>query len=243
MKKRIPLTLTLFSLLLAAQVLLSFGTPLMWLLQLYVHEVLAFILLRILEAAGLLILLATLGAAFAYVARGRRGGAVLLLLSGTGAHLLGTVLSLIWQALFFRQAISATTLGLLLSAVVETSLLPPIIAFFLSLTIFLKKAANDEPRGFRDTKSPAIRAAILSSALFFVIRLFSYILTVADFIKESFGFIFIDTGEKLTLILDAIPVIAVPLIGYFLLLTARRRTLALLDAVCCEPQENAKKPL
>ena len=111
------------------------------------------------------------------------------------------------------------------------------------MTIFLKKAGNDEPRGFRDTKSPAIRAAILSSALFFVIRLFSYILTVADFIKESFGFIFIDTGEKLSLILDAIPVIAVPLIGYFLLLTARRRTLALLDAACCEPQENAKKPL
>ena len=226
MKKRISPTLAVLLLLFAAQAVLSFGLPLVWLLQLRVHEVVGFAVLRIVESAGLLLLSATIGAAFAAVATGRFGRAVLLLLSATGAHLFGTLLGLIWQALFFRQAITASSLGLLLGSIVDSALLPLFVSFLLAYAVFLRKAPHDEPKSHRDTAASPVRAAILASSLLFAYRLLGYILTVAEFVKTSFGFLFIDTGEKIALLLDLIPVFGVSAAGYFLILWARKRMLA-----------------
>lgn len=227
MKKRIPLLLLSAGILFLAQLLLSFGTPLAWLLSVEVHEVIAFLVLRLFEAAGLLLLLATLGAAFGAVREGKLGHSVLLLMLAVGAHFFGTVLALLWQAIFFRQTITSEALALLLGGVVDSSILPLFVSFLLGYGIFLKKAPTDEPRDFRDTAASPVKAAILASSLIFGYRFLGQVIYAVDFVKDSFGFTFMKTTEKLTLLLDFIPVFAVSAAGYFLMLWARRAYLGL----------------
>ncbi len=222
MKRKIPLLLLSALVLLAAQLLLSFGTPLAWLLSVKVHEVIGFLVLRLFESAGLLLLLATLGAAFGAVREGKLRHSVLLLTVAVGAHFFGTVLALLWQAIFFRQAISGEALALLLGNVLDSSVLPLFVSFLLGYGIFLKKAPTDEPRDFRDTAASPVKAAILASSLIFGYRFLGQVIYAVDFVKDSFGFTFMKTAEKLTLFLDFIPVFAVSAAGYFLLLWARR---------------------
>lgn len=227
MKKRIPLLLFSALILIAAQLILSFGTPLAWLLGAEVHEVVGFIVLRIFESAGLLLLLATLGAAFAAVALRRLRHAILLLTVAVGAHFLGTLLALLWQALFFSQGISEEKLALLLGNVMDSSVLPLFVSFLLAYGIFLKKSPTEEPRDYRDTTASPVRAAILASSLIFGYRLLGQVLYAIQFVKDSFGLLFIKPAEKATLFLDFLPVIAVSAGGYFLMLWARRAYLAL----------------
>lgn len=222
MKRKTPLLLLSAGILFLAQLLLSFGTPLAWLLGIKVHEVVGFLVLRLFESAGLLLLLATLGAAFGAVREGRLGHSVLLLTVAVGAHFFGTLLALLWQAVFFRQAIAGEALALLLGNVLDSSVLPLFLSFLLSYGIFLKKAPTDEPRDFRDTAASPVKAAILASSLIFGYRFLGQVIYAVDFVKDSFGFTFMKTAEKLTLFLDFIPVFAVSAAGYFLLLWARR---------------------
>ncbi len=226
-KKKIPPLLLAALLLLAAQIILSFGTPLVWLLGVTVHEVVGFIVLRIFESAGLLLLLMTLGAAFGAAASRKLAHALLLLTVAIGAHFFGTLLALLWQAIFFRQTITGGELALLLGNVLDSSVLPLFVSFLFCYNIFLKNAPNDEPRDFRDTASSPVKAAILASSLIFGYRFLGQVIYAVDFVKDSFGFTFIKPSEKLTVFLDFIPVFAVSAAGYFLLLWARRAYLRL----------------
>lgn len=236
--KRLPLTL-LFSLcLLGGEILLSFGTPLVWLITAKGSSVLATVLLRLFEAARLLLLFLTLGAAFGSVKEERARRGVLWLLLAFLAHFLGVILSLVWQALFFGQAIAEATLAAVLTSVLLSAALPFLALFLLSYFIFLKKAPGDEPKDFRDLKAAPIRATLLSAGLFLLYRLLDQILYAVSYVEERFGLLFMETEEKLALFLDFIPVLAVPAGGYFLTLLGRRWYLRLSS----RGEENKKTP-
>ena len=235
MKKAFPLSLLIFAFLCGIEAVLSLGTPLVWLLSTEVGEVLAYAVLVLLESAELLLLLTVLGAAFAALTRGGMKAAILLLAEAVGAYLFGTLLSLVWQALFFAQPISEYELSLILGSAFDNALLPLFLAFFLAYGFILKKAPSGEPRSMRDTSSAPVQAAILASSVIFALRFIGQLITAIQFLKESFGFQFLKTGEKLMLFLDFIPVFAVSAGGYFLMLLARRLYLRLLDAKRKQP--------
>lgn len=220
--KKLPLTLLFLLCLLGAETVLSFSTPLVWLVSVAVHEVPATVLLRIFQAAGVLILFLTLGAAFGSVREGRTRRGVLWLFLAFLAHFCSVILSLVWQALFFGQAISEATLAAVLTSVLLSAVLPFLIFFLLSYLIFLKKAPHGEPKNYRDLASSPARAALLSAGLHLLYRLIDHILYVVSYVEERFGFLFMETGEKLALFLDFIPVLAVPVGGYFLTILGRR---------------------
>ncbi len=221
MKKRMPLPLLTVLALLGAEALLSFGTPLVWLLSISAGEVLGYVVLVIFESAGLLLLLSVLGAAFGALAGGMR--TPLLLLSGAvGAHLVGMILSLVWQALFFRQTISERELLLLLGSSLDNAILPLFASFLITYAYILKKAPACEVRSMRDRSTAPVRAAILSSSLIFAYRFIGQLISAIRFVNESFGFLFLKPGEKAMLFLDFIPVLAVSAGGYFLMLLAWR---------------------
>ena len=74
---------------------------------------------------------------------------------------------------------------------------------------------------FRVERRLSRMARILASGIFFAYRLIGQISTTAEFINQALGFEFLKPAEKLLIILDYVPVIAVSVIGYFLLLRAR----------------------
>lgn len=230
MKKPFPLSLLFLLCLLGAETVLSFGTPLVWLVSIKVHEAVATVLLRIFQAVGILLLFLVLGAAFGCVTEGRTRRGVLWLVLAFLAHFLGVILSLVWQALFFGQAISEVTLAAVLSSVLLSAVLPFLLLFLLSYFVFLKKAPSDEPMGYRDLTASPIRAALLSAGLYLLYRFLDHLFYVIDYVEASFGFLFMETEEKVALFLDFIPVFAVPLAGYFVLLLGRRLYLHL--SVC-----------
>ncbi len=221
MKKRFPLSLLTLIVLLGAEVVLSLGAPLAYLLSTEVSEVLGFVLLRIFESARLLLLLMMLGAAFGAVSAGGVKISLFLLAGAAVTHLAGEILILVWQALFFRIAISELNLALTLAAAFDDALLPLVVSFLFSYFIFLKKDPKGEPRGMGDTHAAPVKAAILASSLLFTYRFARQVIYAVQFADEAFGFIFLKPGEQAALILDFVPVLAVSAGGYFLMLLAR----------------------
>ena len=236
--KKLPLPLLFALCLLGGEILLSFGTPLVWLITAAGSSVLGTVLLRLFEAARLLLLFLTLGAAFGTVKEGRTRRGVLWLLLALLIHFFGTVLSLVWQALFFGQAIAEATLAAVLTSVLLSSALPFLAIFLLSYLLFLKKAPHDEPKGLYDLEAAPVRASLLSAGLLLLYHLLDQILYAVSYIEERFGLLFMETGEKLALFLDFIPVLAVPVGGYFLALLGRRGYLLLSS----RGEENKKTP-
>ena len=222
MKKSLPFALLIFLLLLGAQTILSFGTPLAWLIGISIHEILAYAVLLLFETAGLLILLMILGAAFGAVHEGSFGRATVLLVSAVGAHFFGMILSLFWMALFFRQGITGETLALLLGGVLDSSVIPLFAVFFISYFVYLRKAPHEEPQSYRDTASSPVKSAILSTVILFAYRLLGQILEAVEFVQENGALFFLNFQEKLFMVLDFIPVFAVSIGGYYLMLLARR---------------------
>ena len=219
--------LIVFLALMLLQIPLSFGSSLSLLCTAAIHETVGYIVLLIFESCGLLLLLCTLGASFGAVYEKRAGRGLAILLSASVAHLFGTLLSLIWLALFFGQAITAETLALLLGSGLDSALFPLLITFFLSYAVYLKKGA-DIPKGPRDKASLTLRAVILSSSLLFAYRLLGQILYAIEFVNAQFGFSFLNPAEKLVLVLDFIPVFLVSLGGYYLMLWTYRLYLRIL---------------
>ncbi len=231
MKKTVP-TGSVASLLLwfllavsGAELILSLGTPLAYLIATAVHEVPAFVVLRLFESAGLLLLLMTLGVAFGAVKLGHPWHGMLYLAEASLAHFFGSLMVLVWQALLFRQPVTAKEFALLLGNILDSLILPLFAAYGLALWLFLSKAPADEPRSLRDLSSSPVRAAVLASSLLFAYRLYGQLLTTNAFLKESFGFAFLKTSEIIILFLDYGFVFGVSAGGYFLLLLARRRYL------------------
>lgn len=220
MKKHIPPTLLLFLALLLAQVVLSFGTTLA-ILAMAVNEIFGFLVLRLFQMAGFLLLLFTLGAAVGALQNGRRAQAYLFLLVAVVAHLIGAILGLLWQAVFFYQAISDTELSLLLGSIMDSSILPLFISLILAHAIFLREPMQDTPKGRCDRTSSTVRAAMLISSLIFAYRLIGQIVESVQFVNDALGFTFLKPAEKAMLILDYIPVLLASFLGYFLLLYAR----------------------
>ena len=221
--------LIVFLALLLLQIPLSFGSTLSLLCTAAIHETAGYIVLLIFESCGLLLLFCALGASFGAVYEKRAGRGAGIILLSVLAHLLGTVLSLIWLALFFGQAITDETLALLLGSILDSALLPLLICFFLSYFIYLQKGA-DIPKSPRDTASVTLRAIILASSLLFAYRLLGQILYAIEFVNAQFGFSFLNPAEKLVLMLDFIPVFGVSLGGYYLMLWAYRLYLRILKA-------------
>ena len=218
--KRLPLSLRLFLILLGAQLVLSFGTPLA--VYLYtLNEIIGFIALRIFQAAGLLLLLATLGCALGASVSTRKAPPYILMLYASAAHLFGAVAGLIWQALFLRIAASAEELALLFGSLLDSAVIPLFLTYILVYFLFLSKGKVDAPWSYRDFSSPVVRAALLASGIFFIYRLIGQIMTTVEFVEQALGFEFLKPDEKLLIILDYVPVIAVSVIGYFVLLRAR----------------------
>ena len=223
--KRIPPSVALFLILLGAPLLLSFGTPLA--VYLYtLNEVVGFIVLRVFQAAGLLLLLASLGCALGAAADGRRGQPYILMLYAALAHLFGSLMGLIWQALFLRIAVSAEELALLFGSLLDSAVIPLFLTYIIVYFVFLAKGKADAPWSYLDLSSPVVHSALLASGIFFVYRLIGQISTTVEFVKAALGFEFLKTEEKLLIILDYVPVIAVAILGYFLLLRARALYLA-----------------
>ena len=214
------LALTLF--LFGAYLLLSFGTPLS-VLAYSVSEWLGFAVLTVFQGFGFLLLMLALGAAFGAVAEGRGYLRPYLILSfAVLAYLVGAIAGLFWQALFFEIPVTAEELALMLGAMLDGAFLPLFIVFVLADRIFLAKGGA-EPSGPRDTAAPAVRGAILATVLLFAYRLIGQIAETVSFIDSAMGITFLKTGEKIAMVLDYIPVLALPALGYFLLLWARRR--------------------
>ena len=220
--KKLPLPLLFALCLLGTETVLSFSTPLVWLVNVAVHEVPATILLRLFQAVGVLIFFFTLGAAFGSVREGRTRRGILFLILTFLARFYGTILSLVWQGLFFAQAISEATLSAVLTSVLLSYATPFLILFLLSYFTFLKKAPLDEVKNYRDLSASPVRAALLSAGLYLLYRLVDHIFYFFAYVKERFGFLFMETGEKLALFLDFIPVLVVPIGGYFITLLGRR---------------------
>lgn len=216
MKTRLPKLLLFFLLFLLGEFLLSFGTSSAYAVLQGGHEVLGFLILTLFESLILLLLHLALGAALCAVTKGVRRGVYLLLLA-SAARFFGTQLTLLWRALFFGIAIDEASLAALLGSVLDGALLPLFVAYFLSL-LFLKDKTAPLPHSPRDTAAPLVQAAIAASSLIFVYRLVGQVVTAVGFVQESFGFVFLKTGEKVMLILDFIPVFAVSAMGYFLIL-------------------------
>lgn len=210
-----------------AELILSLGTSLAYLIATAVHEVPAFLVLRLFESAGLLLLLMTLGVAFGAVKLGHPWHGVLYLAEASLAHLFGSLMVLVWQALLFRQPVTAEKFALLLGNMLDSLILPLFVTYGLALWLFLSKAPADEPKSPRDLSSSPVRAAVLASSLLFAYRLYGQILTTQAFLEEeSFDFTFLETSEIISeiimLFLDYILVFAISAGGYFLLLLARR---------------------
>ncbi len=241
MKKSLPLSLLIWLLLLGAELLLSLGTPLVWLLSLHAGEVLGYAVLVLFESAGLLLLLMMLGAAFGAFSRSGVRASLLLLTEAVGAHSVGILLSLVWQALFFRQAISERSLALILGNLFDNALLPLFISFLIVYACILKGAPEGEPKNMRDTASAPVNAAILASSLIFGYRFIGQLISAIRFVNESFGFLFLKPGEKAMLFLDFIPIFAVSAGGYFLMLLARRLYLRFADVRSREGDAETKK--
>lgn len=231
-----PPTLLLFLVLLLAQTVLSFGTPLA-VLGMTVSEVLGFVILRLFQMAGFLLLLFTLGAAIGALQDGKRARAYLFLLSAVAAHFIGAILGLFWQAYFFRQSITASELSLLLGSIMDSSILPLFISLFLAHALYLKEPMKDTPKGYRDYASPTIRSALLVSLLIFAYRFIGQIVETVQFISDALGFTFLKPAERLMLFLDYIPILLGSFLGYFVLLLARRLYLRLTRAEKKEQKE------
>ena len=221
MKKHIPPTLLLFLALLLAQILLSFGTTLA-VYAMLISDVVGFLVLRLFQLAGFLLLLFTLGAAIGALQDGRRVRAYSFLTVAVIAHLIGAILGLIWQAVFFRQAISAVELSLLLGSIMDSSILPLFVSLIIAHAVHLREPMQDMPKGYRDFASPTVRSALLVSAVILAYRLIGQIIESVQFVRDALGFTFLRPAEKLMLFLDYIPVLLGSVLGYFILLYARR---------------------
>ena len=221
MKKHFPPTLLLFLALLLAQVLLSFGTSLA-VLSMLISDVLGFLVLRLFQMAGFLLLLFTLGASIGALQEGKSVRAYLFLVVAVTAHLFGAILGLFWQAIFFRQAISAAELSLLLGSIVDSSFLPLFGSLILAHAVYFRKPMRDTPNGPFDRTSVTVRSAFLVSAAIFAYRLIGQVLESVQFVRDALGFTFLRPAEKLMLFLDYIPVLLASFLGYFILLYARR---------------------
>ena len=220
MKKHTSPTLLLFLALLAAQIVLSFGTTLA-LLGMLLDELFGFFVLRLFQIAGFLLLLFTLGASIGALQDGHRARAYVFLLAAVVAHLFGAILGLIWQAVFFYQAITAAELSLLLGSIMDSSILPLFVTLILAHTIYLQEPMKDTPKNWRDLTSPTIRAALLISGLIFAYRLIGQIVESVQFVRDALGFTFLKPAEKAILFLDYIPLLLASFLGYFVLLYAR----------------------
>ena len=220
MKKIKHPVLLLFLALLLAQILLSFGTSLA-ILAMTVNDIFGFLVLRVFQMAGFLLLLFTLGAAIGALQDGRRARAYLFLLAAVAAHLIGAILGLVWQAVFFYLPISDAELSLLLGSIMDSSILPLFVSLILAHAIYLREPMKDHPKSWRDHASGVVRAAILISSLIFAYRLVGQIMETVQFIDDALGFTFLRPAEKAILFLDYIPVFLASLLGYFLLLYAR----------------------
>lgn len=221
MKKLFPPTLVLFLALLAAQIVLSFGTTLAVYATL-LSSFFGYVVLRIFQTAGFLLLLFTLGASIGALQDGKRARAYLFLLSAVTAHFFGAILALFWQALFLRQGISAEQLSLLLGSIMDSSILPLFISLFLVHAVYLRAPMQDTPKGWRDLTSTTVRAAILVSSVIFVYRLIGQIRESIESIEHIGGYIFLKPAEKATLFLDYIPILLASFLGYFVLLFAKK---------------------
>ena len=221
MKKHTSPTLLLFLALLAAQIVLSFGTTLA-LLGMLLDELFGFFVLRLFQMAGFLLLLFTLGASIGALQDGHRARAYVFLLAAVVAHLFGAILGLIWQAVFFYQAITAAELSLLLGSIMDSSILPLFVTLILAHMIYLQEPMKDTPKNWRDLTSPTIRAALLISGLIFAYRLIGQIVESVQFVRDALGFTFLKPAEKAILFLDYIPLLLASFLGYFVLLYARK---------------------
>ena len=221
MKKHTSPTLLLFLALLAAQIVLSFGTTLA-LLGMLLDELFGFFVLRLFQIAGFLLLLFTLGSSIGALQDGHRARAYAFLLAAVVAHLFGAILGLIWQAVFFYQAITAAELSLLLGSIMDSSILPLFVTLILAHMIYLQEPMKDTPKNWRDLTSPTIRAALLISGLIFAYRLIGQIVESVQFVRDALGFTFLKPAEKAILFLDYIPLLLASFLGYFVLLYARK---------------------
>lgn len=224
----------------ASYLLLSFGTPLA-VLAYSASEWLGFFVLTLFQGAGFLLLLCSLGAAFGAVSEGRGYlRPYLILLFAVLAYLLGTVAGLFWQALFLKIAVTAEELALMLGSLLDSAILPLLVVFLLADRIFLVKGGA-EPRNMRDTSASAVRGAILATSLLFAYRLVGQIMETVSFIDKAMGLTFVKTGERVAMVLDYIPVLALPTAGYFLLLLCRRAWLRFSLKRDEEPPKATKK--
>ncbi len=188
------------------------------------------------EAAGFLLLLATLGIAFGASRRSPRHGWLYLGIS-VGAFLFGGFFSLLWQALFLERGITGLELSMLVGSALDSSFLPLTVAFLLGYFGFLAKHPEEKMQGYLDFRSAPVRAVLASSLLILAYRLFGQTLTTIDFVNES-GFLYL--GETLTIILDFLLIIITSVAGYFIALYARRQYLRALrdyEAACAESKK------
>lgn len=227
--RKLPLPLTFFLMLLLLQIPLALGSSLSWLLTVAVHETLGYLVLLLFESAGLLLLFLALGMSFGAVYERRYGRAFGFIALASLSTILGTVLSLILQALFFRQTVEEDVLARLLGSALDAAILPFFGALLLAYFVFLRRGA-DIPRSARATSSVTLRAIILANSALFAYRLLGQILYAVNFVNDSFGFTFLKPEEKLTLILDFIPVFGVAVASYYLLLWSFRLYLRILKA-------------
>jgi hypothetical protein len=100
--RKMPLPLTFFLMLLLLQLPLALGNSLSWLLTVKLHETVGYLVLLLFESAGLLLLFLALGMSFGAVYERRYGQAFGFIALATLSTILGTVLSLILQALLFK---------------------------------------------------------------------------------------------------------------------------------------------
>ena len=219
-KNALPLPFLLFLALLAAQIVLSFGTTLALLGMLW-HDVFGFVILRLFQTAGFLLLLFTLGTAIGALQDGKQARAYFFLIAAVAAHFFGAILSLFWQALFFYQAISAAELSLLLGSIMDSSILPLFISLILAHAIYLREPMKDTPKDRFDFSSPTIRATAMITLVIFVYRFAGQVMESIQFIEDAVGYVFLTPSEKWMLYLDYIPVFGASILGYFILLGAR----------------------
>lgn len=182
------------------------------------RSVLAYPVYTLSRLLGLGLLFATVGVAFA-MARRRLAAALVPLASTLIAFTVGGLASLLWQALLFRQSVSAATLGALIGSSVDSVVLPMLLAFFLPYLLFLSKDPKSKPRGYHDLSSMPVRAALTAAGGLCLYQLVGQILTTVDVVDT---YVFLSTIDIVSIAVDFLLVFATSFGGYYLMLLSRR---------------------
>ncbi|MBQ2718891.1 MAG: hypothetical protein IJF73_02370 [Clostridia bacterium] len=215
--KKIPVWFRFLVAVMAIELLRSPLSSLAYYLDL-IQSPLAYPVYTLSRLVGLALLFATVGVAFAMAKRGL-AAALVPIAATLAAFTVGGLLSLLWQALFLRLAVTPAELGALLGAAFDSVILPMLLGFFLPYAIFLSKDREAVAKGFHDFSSPPVRAALTAAIGIGLYQLVGKIITAVNFVNS---YVFLRPVEIVSMTVDLLLVPAAAFWGYYLVLLARR---------------------